>query len=223
MPVGAKKVRTLRAALVLAGLALAPAAHSAAPSSQRLVYSVHHSRYGSLGTYSNAVQTSGDVTTVNTEVHIRVSILGVVLYRQEAARQERWTDGRLVAFHGVTTVNGRPFEMDGAAQGDRFVVMSPEGEVAVPASVRIANPWSSDVLHGDTLLTPDRGRVEHVEVKPAKDTSVPINGHATRAKRYEVDRIGGQKRYDIWMDDHGVPVMFTIYNPNGSVTFTLSS
>ncbi|HEY4265245.1 MAG TPA: DUF6134 family protein [Micropepsaceae bacterium] len=221
MPAQAKGLRILPAALAMAAFALLSPAHSAAPAVQRLTYSVHHSRYGTLGTYTNAVTKSGDMTTVNTEVHIQLSILGVVLYRQEAMRQERWNAGRLVAFHGVTTVNGRSFEMNGAAQGERFVMMSPDGEITAPASVKIANPWSSEVLRGDTLLTPDRGRMENVQVKAAENTSIPINGRAMPAKRYEIDRLDGQKRYEIWMDDGDIPVMFTLYNPNGSVTFTL--
>jgi hypothetical protein len=197
-----------------------PAQSAAAP--QKLVYSVHHSRYGTIGTYTNAVEKTGETTTVVTDAHIQVSILGVVLYRQDAARQERWNGGRLVSFHGVTTVNGRPFEMNGAAQGDNFVMMSPTGEIIAPASVKIANPWSPEVLRGDTLLTPDRGRMENVQVKGGEDTSIAIAGRDTRAKRYEIVRLDGQKRYEVWMDARGTPVQFIMYNPNGSVTFTLT-
>jgi hypothetical protein len=217
----AKGLRVPLAWIGMAVLAAASPAHAATP--QRLVYTVHHSRYGDIGTYSNAVEKTGDMTTVNTDAHIKVSILGVVLYRQDAARQERWNSGRLVSFHSVTTVNGRPFEMTGAAQGDRFIMMSPDGDIVAPASVRIANPWSPDVLRGDTILTPDRGRMENVQVKGGEDTSIPVNGRTTRVKRYEIDRLDGQKRYEVWLDDHGIPVMFTLYNPNGSVKFTLNA
>jgi hypothetical protein len=193
-----------------------------AATPQRLVYSVYHSRYGTIGTYSNAVERAGDATTVTTEAHIRVSLLGVVFYRQDVARQERWNGGRLVSFHGVTTVNGRAFEMNGAAEGDMFVMMSPEGAIVAPASVRLANPWSPDVLRGDTILTPDRGRMENVQVKNGEESSVAINGRQVRAKRYEINRLDGQKRYEIWLDDRGTPVMFSTFNPNGTVTFTLT-
>src|SRR6266567_5593475 len=111
-------------------------------SPERLVYRVQHSRYGNIGTYSNAIEKSGSATTVTTEAHILVSILGVVLYRQDIARQERWSADRLVSFHGVTTVNGKSIELTGSADGDRFVMMSPNGPIVAPASVRIANPWS---------------------------------------------------------------------------------
>jgi hypothetical protein len=210
-------------ALGLSGLTGASEPAAAAPAApQRLVYEVHHSRYGTIGTYTNAVEKSGDSTTVSTEAHITVSLLGVVLYRQEASRREQWTGNRLMSFKGVTTINGKPMEMTGEAQGDRFVMMSPEGDIVAPATVRIANPWSPDVLHGDTILTPDRGRMENVKVKGGEEASVALNGRSTKAKRYEIDRLDGSKRYEVWLDASGTPVQFTMYNPGGTVTFTLS-
>ena len=211
----------LSALIAMVIMAVVSPAQAATP--QRLVYTVHHSRYGNIGTYTNAVEKMGETITVVTEAHIQVSILGVVFYRQDASRQERWTGNRLMSFHGVTTVNGKPFEMTGAAQGDRFVMMSPDGDIVTPASVRIANPWSTDVLRGNTILTPDRGRVENVRVKDGEETSLSINGRNTSAKRYEIDRLDGQKRYEIWVDERGTPVKFIVYNPNGSVTFTITS
>ena len=195
---------------------------SAAPAQQKMVYQVHHSRYGDIGTYTNSVEKAGDMTTVTTDAHIQVSLLGVVLYRQEAQRQERWNGNRLVSFHGVTTVNGKALEMTGAAQGDQFVMMGPEGDIIAPAGVKLANPWSGDVLRGKTLLTPDRGRMEDVDVKDGGETMVAINGKQTRAKRFEIDLLDGKKRYEVWLDDRGTPVKFTTYNPNGTVTFTLN-
>ena len=212
-------------AIALLSMIAAPIAASdvsAAPAQQKMVYQVHHSRYGDIGTYTNSVEKAGDTTTVTTDAHIQVSLLGIVLYRQEAQRQERWNGNRLVSFHGVTTVNGKAMEMTGAAQGDQFVMMGPEGDIIAPASVKLANPWSPTVLSGKTLLTPDRGRMEDVEVKGGEQAMVAINGKQTRAKRYEIDRLDGQKRYEVWMDDSGTPVKFITYNPNGTVTFTLN-
>ena len=92
---------------LLLGSMLIESVPALSASPERMVYRVQHSRYGNIGTYSNAVEKSGNITTVTTEAHILVSVLGVVLYRQDIARQERWNADRLVAFHGVTTVNGK--------------------------------------------------------------------------------------------------------------------
>ena len=212
----------LTAFVLLLPVFIGASAAYAAPAQQKMVYSVHHSRYGDIGTYTNSVEKSGDMTTVTTDAHIQVSLLGIVLYRQDAQRQERWNGNRLVAFHGVTTVNGKALEMTGAAQGDQFVMMGPEGDTIAPASVKLANPWSSQVLSGKTLLTPDRGRMEDVQVKAGEESMVAINGKQMRTKRYEIDKLDGQKRYEVWLDDSGTPVKFVTFNPNGTVTFTLN-
>jgi len=208
--------------LATLGLGLVVESSPAGAATQRLTYRVQHSRYGTIGTYTNAIDTNGSATTVKTEAHIKVGLLGVTFYRQDVDRQERWDAGRLVGFHGVTTVNGHAYELNGAADGDRFVMNSPEGPIVAPASVKLANPWSPEVLRGDTLLTPDRARVENVQIKGGEETSVAIDGRQTRAKRYEIDRLDGTKRYEVWIDGRGTPVMFTTYNPNGSITFTLT-
>lgn len=199
----------------------AQSAYSVSPPPQRFVYTIEHSRYGRIGTYTNTIEKTGGDTTVGTEVHIAVSLLGVVLYRQDASRKERWSGDRLVFFHGVTTVNGHSLELDGAADGDRFVLMAPEGEVVAPADVRLANPWSPLVIHGGTMITPDRGQLESVLIKGGEPATISLGAREVSAKRYEIDRLDGEKRYEVFLDDRGTTVMFNVFNPDGIVTFTL--
>ena len=199
---------------------------SASPASaalQKFVYQVRHSTYGSIGTYTNSVETTGDRTTVTTEGRIRVSLLGIVLYRQDFDRVERWVGERLMSFQGMTTTNGRSTEVTGKAEGDSFAVNSPNGTFTAPATVKLANPWSESSLKGETMMTPDRGQLEDVKVRPAEMTELAINGSKIRARRYEIARLTGEKRYEVWIDDEGTPVMFNMNTRRGTVTFTLTS
>ena len=41
-----------------------------------------------------------------------------------------------------------------------------------------------------------------------------------RTKKYEVE---GDSRYTVWLDGHGVPVMFVVDDNSGKVTFTLAN
>jgi hypothetical protein len=189
----------------------------------KLVYQIRHPIYGRIGTYTNLVDTNGQNTTVKTEGRIRVSLLGIVLYRQEFDRVERWVGERLMSFQGLTTTNGRSIEVKGEADGERFTVQSPNGTFMAPATVKLANPWSETVLKGETMLTPDRGQMEDVKVRPAEMTELAINGTKLRAQRYEIARLTGEKRYDVWLDGEGVPVMFSVNTQRGTVTFTLTS
>lgn len=211
---------------LLAGLvAILPliAAAPAAAEVRTLTYDVRHPVYGRIGTYTNVVDRSGNSATIMTDARIRVSIMGVVLYRQDISRTEHWQDGRLVSFQGLTTVNSEKLEVDGMADGDHFIVMSPSGTVNAPATVKLANPWSPEVLKGDAILTPDRGRLESVRIVPSEESTIPIEGKMVQARRYEVDRTDGTKRYEVWLDGSGTTVMFRVYNRNGVITFTLTS
>src|SRR5690349_8144274 len=95
-------LRPATAVLVLAA-ALAAPVRAADESPRVLPYKATHSKYGEIGTYVNTVTLKDGVTTVQTQVRLRVRVLGIVAHREEADRTETWKDGRLVAFHGVTT------------------------------------------------------------------------------------------------------------------------
>ena len=213
---------SVAATLILAA-AMAMPALPAAASLQKLVYQVQHPRYGDIGTLTNAIDKNGEQTTVTSEGKFRVSILGIALYRQDFTRVEQWAGERLMSFHGVTNVNGRMTEVSGAAEGDHFVVNSPNGTESAPATVRIANPWSMATLKGDTMMTPDRGLLETVYANAGEMTSIPIKGKMVKARHYEINRPSGERRYDVWFDDQGMPVKFSVNGRNGLVTFTLVS
>ena len=208
---------SITCAAVLAGVPPASA------TLQKLVYEVSHATYGPIGTYSNTIDSKGGQTTVTTEGRIRVSLVGIVLFRQDFDRIERWVGERLMSFQGRTTTNGHSIDVKGEAEGDKFAVSSPSGSFMAPAAVKVANPWSEAVLKGAALLTPDRGLLEDVQVRSAGMTEVPINGAKLRARRYEIVRTTGEKKYDVWIDDEGTPVMFSVNTRRGTVTFTLTS
>lgn len=193
----------------------------AAASQDRYTYRVDDSVYGEIGTYSNDVEIVGDATTVTTEAHIRVSLLGITLYSQDVSRTERWAGDRLVYFHGVTAENGKPTEVDGQAEADHFVVVSPSGKVIAPATIRSANPWSAGAPGGDTLLMPDTGLIEKVHTSACEETSITIDGTSKRARRCQIETADGQERYEVWTDGSGTPVMFNIQDHVSTVTFTL--
>ena len=217
-----RNVRTI-AASCIAGAMLTGGTVDAAQAPQKLVYSIHHSRYGTIGTYTNTVARNGDDTTVTTEIRIAVGFLGVTLYRQEASRQEHWSGERLVSFHGITTTNGNAIELNGSAQGDRFVMNTPNGEIVAPADVRLANPWSPGIIGGNVLVTPDRGRLDEVRVTGGDVMTLSLAGHQVRAKKYDVFLLDGRKKYEIDLNDNGTPVQFVLFNPDDSaVTFSLN-
>jgi hypothetical protein len=183
-----------------------------------LKYRVKHAVYGDIGSYSNTIEHEGNQTIVETRVHLKVSVLGIVMHREDAERTERWQDGRLVYFHGVTTKNGDKIEVQGEAQGDRFVIATPKGTVTAPADIHPANPWSGDCIHSDTMMRVDSGAVEKVRVSGGAPSAVKVADETVPTREYQID---GEVQYKIWLDDRNVPVRFSVDDPSGLVTFAL--
>jgi hypothetical protein len=203
---------------ILAGEVTVPA--SAAPEAPiRMLYRVQHSKYGDVGSYTNTIEKDADITTVNTQGLIKVSVLGIPAYSQVFDRVERWKGSRLVNFHGV---NGKRIEVNGSAQGDHFTLSTPAGTIAAPINLKPANPWSDAVLSSDSILTPEEGRVEKVSVSGGEPAPVIINGHSFDTRHYQIQRLGGPKRYEVWFDGEGIPVRFADISPTETITFNLS-
>jgi hypothetical protein len=102
---------------ILAGIIVntLPSAAADASSTEPLRYQVQHSKFGNIGTYTNMVQSAGDMTTVQTTAHFLVTMLGVGLHREDAERTERWRGGRLISFVGITKKNGDITQIKGEA------------------------------------------------------------------------------------------------------------
>jgi hypothetical protein len=185
-----------------------------------LRYQVRHSTFGDMGTYSNTIERDGSFTTVETQAHFKVSMLGVVLYREDAERTELWASGRLIYFASTTTTNGHTEKVQGQAQGDNFVIKSDSlGSLVAPPTIVPANPWSANFLGSDTMMRVDTGSIEHVRVSAVTDTSVSLNGRVILAHEYQVD--GTDDRYRVWLDEHKVPIKFDALVHGSDITFTL--
>jgi hypothetical protein len=212
------RARRLGAFAGILALGLCLTAEAAVP--MQLTYRVTHSVFGNIGTYVNTVEPSGGGTTVQTRAHFEVKMLGVNMYREDAQRTERWQGNRLISFNGVTSKGSGSTVVKGEARGNNFIISSPQGTITAPATVHPANPWSANFLNSNTMMRPDDGKIEQVRVSGGGETVLNIDGRSVRAQKYEVN---GTTRYDVWLDGHGVPVMFVVDDDSGKVTFTLAS
>jgi len=203
---------------LLAGTSVAGSAAADTPA--EFIYRVSHSVFGDIGTYTNTVEPGRDGTTVQTQAHFQVSMLGVRVHREDAERTERWQGNRLVSFHGITDKGDGPTEVKGEARGNNFVITSSkDGTIVAPASVHPANPWSANFLSSNTMMRPDSGKLEQVRIGGGQETTLKIDGAAVSAVKFEID---GSTRYTVWLDGRGVPVQFVVDDDTGKVTFTLA-
>ena len=187
----------------------------------KLNYLAHHSVFGDIGTYSNAIERSGAMMTVRTTVHLKVSALGVTLHTEDAERIEQWRGDRLIYFRGITTTNGQVVEVKGDARGDSFIITSPSGNVTAPATIIPSNPSSLKLQDSITIMRTDTGKIENVHVSSeGQPTAVKINGIDVVAQEYKID---GTIPYKIWIGPRSIPVMFAVDDDSGEVSFTITN
>lgn len=205
-------------AAVLTGALFPPSPQAARPL--ELVYRLSHPIVGNLGSYTCTVgPLANGGSEVSAREHIDARMLGIPVYRMDATDTELWQGNRLVSFTSVTEkANGR-VEVRGEAQGNRFVITSPQGILTTTATVHPAEACAPDFLQSTTIMRPDTGDLEAVRVSGGAMTSVIIGGAPVAARKYILD---GKTRYTVWLDSRNVPIMFVIDDSTGEATFTLA-
>jgi hypothetical protein len=182
-------------------------------------YRIDHARYGDIGTYVNVVTRRGDDTEVQSEMHVTVKMLGIVMFREDARRTEYWHGNRLVTFHGTTVTNGTRVDVNGEAQGGDFVVTNGSTKIVAPGNVHPSNPWSSMVLDTDAVMSTKTGEVFKAQVKGGAVEQVTFDGNARRLRQYEVL---DDKREFVWFDERGIPEAFRVFQDGSTVDFILT-
>lgn len=199
-------------------VAPSPASPAAAASSQLLEYTVKHPTFGDIGTYSNLIETTAEGTVVTSRLDVTVKIVGLVAHREQSLRQERWQNGRLVAFSSTTEKNGQRSELRGEARDGRFIVVTPAGTVTAPADVRPSNPWSAEMLQSGPLLSTRDGSLLSAKVWLGAEETIVRDGRPQRLYRFDIE---SDKREYVWVDQQSVPVAFRTQEQGSPIDFVL--
>jgi hypothetical protein len=205
----------------LAGALLAPCAAFAAP--QTYDYVITHSRYGKIGTYDRTIDESGGVTHAQSHLRIAVKMLGMVVHRENAEQSETWRGKRLVAFHSVTTSNGKPMTVSGEARANSFVVTSPAGTATAPADVAATDPWGFSRMGPAEVVSLKSGKIEPVNVTGGEADAVMMQGVRQPARHFHVSTSTQPNKWEVWLDPEGVPIKFRSLERGDAVDFTLTS
>jgi hypothetical protein len=182
-------------------------------------YRVEHPVYGEIGTYTNVVDEAGDRVDVHSILHVAVKFLGVSVYRQDADSAEHWENGRLVMFHSATTTNGERMEVSGSAQEEGFMIKRPTGLALAPANIHPSNPWSTNILGSDMIMSTKTGKLFNVRLGRTEEKLVDVHGHQAWLREYQVI---GEKRQVLWLDEEGTPVGFRTEEDGTQINFVLA-
>jgi hypothetical protein len=205
--------------LALAAFVVLAGAPSLAAAQQVLDYRIIHPTWGDIGTYQNVITQDGDRTTVQTQLHVLVKIIGISAFQQDGVRTEQWKKDRLVAIDATTNTNGDTLKFHGEAQGDGFVVNEADGTTGTaPANVHPTNPWSRMSMNSDTMMNTKTGEFYPVNVSNSGKQAVALGGNVQQVQQFDVV---GRKHDIVWLDDSGVVVGFRIEQNNTPIDFIL--
>lgn len=183
-----------------------------------LTYAVHHPTHGNIGTYTNIIRDTGAEVSVRNEFRVQVKVLLVVAYKEIGSSKETWKNGRLVSFESKTQENGKKIGVNGRADGEKFVIETPNGPREAPADVYPNNPWSMNILKASVLLGTKSGSLYNVSASEGVKKDLEFAGETVSTDYFLVD---GDAKYELWFDKRGVPLKFTEIGDKATISFKL--
>ena len=200
--------------------ALAQVETPAAPGQLIYTYAVLHPRYGEIGTFTDRIDRTPKTMRIEGRLRVAVRFLGIVRYRKETDVTAIMRDGRLISLQSVTNKGCEYLHVRGEAQGDQFVVNTTGGTFSAgPATILPSDPFVLKTGEG-TMISTETGRISNVRVSGGDHDTVSVNGVAISGRRFSVV---GVTRRDVWLDDHGIPVMFRVVENGTPIDFVLRS
>jgi hypothetical protein len=190
--------------LALGGLLLAGSAGAeTAPSSGVVVFDVM--REGSdIGDHRYTFRDDGEALSVQveTDVAVKLPLIGVAVFRFEHDSHETWRDGRLATLTSTTNDDGEAHQVN-LANADGF-----------PASL-----WNDGILEQTMLLNTVDGRSMATSVVHVGPETIQAKGQAVPAHHY---RLLGDLERDLWYDASGMLVKVAFTADDGShIEYTL--
>lgn len=168
-------------ALGIASTAIAAPADSV-PASGRLAFDVIR-KGKDVGDYLVTFRGKGpDLNvTINTDVTVKLPVIGVSVYKFRQQSTETWRGGKLAALSSKTDDNGTPHSISVGATP------------LIPASL-----WSADLLAARQVLNTINGGTDTISVRKLGTESVATGSGSVKAAHYAVS--GGLNR-ELWYAD----------------------
>ena len=88
------------------GLGFSALCTPASASQQVYTYAVIHPVYGEIGTFTDTIDCTADLTRIDTHLRVAVRVLGIVAYREESDTTEVLQGNRLVTLLSSTNKDG---------------------------------------------------------------------------------------------------------------------
>ncbi len=212
----AKRILTCMA--FISALAMSGIAHA---GQQTYSYTVEHPFYGEIGTFTNTVHDADGLVQMDSQLRVEIRVLGVAVFQQDADRSEVWRGNQLISFRSVSHKNGERLEVSGEATDKGFVVTSPSGKNLSTANVAPSDPWAIKGLGAAVVVSTESGAIENVEISGGGTSTVIVQGLPTPVHYFHVRTDTQKDKWEVWLDEHGVPIKFRSIESGTPIDFVL--
>ncbi|PCH69619.1 MAG: hypothetical protein COC12_09085 [Rhodobacteraceae bacterium] len=184
---------------LLASLAIAagPALAASIPASNKLAFDVIR-KGKDIGDYVITFRESGSNLTVrlDTNIKVKVPIIGVSVYEFAQKSSEQWRSGKLAALSSTTNDNGEAHSISLGASS------------LLPASL-----WNVDIVKARSVLNTIDGKKMRISVRKVGNENVATGHGKVAASHY---RISGDLARDVWYATDGTLVRVSFAGDDGS-------
>lgn len=143
-----------------------------------------------IGTHQFELQNRGDSKLLQSIASFDVRFLFFSAFRYRHENTEQWSDGCLVDIEAKTVTNGKTQTVQGARNGDSFVVERGDQKVELPPCVMTFAYWNPSFLEQPRLLNPQTGEFLDVEVESMPAETLTVRGEQRQAQRYRLNAKG---------------------------------
>jgi len=137
---------------------------------------------------------------LKSEASFEYRLMFVKLYGYQHENTEIWSGDCLTGLDSTTDANGKPYQVSGTLQGDRFVVNGTAGKTELTSCVMSFAYWNPAFLEQERLINAQNGQVLDVEVSEPELVQLEVRGTMQTAYRYLLG--AGELKIALWYSEN---------------------
>ena len=158
-----------------------------------------------VGTHDFSIEVTEQGEVVESEANFRLKLLFMTVFAYEHKNTEIWRDRCLAEIKSSTVMNRQRFAVNGTMQAGSLVVEDGAGSQTIPGCARSFAYWNQSILDADSLLNPQTGRVEAIQITKLGEERTRVGDRWVPSIRYRIDAEQGAidvlyaREADIWI------------------------
>lgn len=137
---------------------------------------------------------------LQSEANFEYRLMFVKLYGYQHENTEIWSGDCLTGIESKTDANGKPYQVSGSLQGERFVVSGTAGEAELPSCSMSFAYWNPVFLQQERLINVQNGEVLDIEVSEPELVQLEVRGVIQPAYRYQLG--AGELSIELWYSEN---------------------